>query len=61
MRIRTEYVTTENGQPIELQEIYCTSSETKPTTGLAMGSVAIEVDTGDVFFFNETSGTWVEQ
>lgn len=61
MRIRTEYVTTENGQPIELQEIYCTSLETKPTTGLAMGSVAIEVDTGDVFFFNETSGTWVEQ
>ena len=42
-------------------EIFGTSSESKPTSGLAMGSVFIEVDTGKAFLFNESSSTWVEQ
>lgn len=42
-------------------EIYGTSSETKPTTGIAFGSVFIEVDTGKAFLFNEANSTWVEQ
>ena len=42
-------------------EIFGTSSETKPTTGIAFGSVFIEVDTGKAFLFNETASEWVEQ
>jgi len=42
-------------------EIFGTSSETKPTTGIAFGSVFVEVDTGKAFLFNEANSTWVEQ
>ncbi len=42
-------------------EIFGTSSETKPTTGIAFGSVFIEVDTGKAFLFNESTSAWVEQ
>lgn len=41
-------------------ELACASSDTKPTTGIATGSICVEVNTGKVFFFNEPS-TWVEQ
>ena len=39
----------------------CLSTDTKPTAGIANGSIMVEVDTGKVFFFNEGAGTWVEQ
>ena len=42
-------------------EIFGTSSETKPTNGIAFGSVFIEVDTGKAFLFNESTSLWVEQ
>ena len=41
--------------------IYGTSSESKPTQNIAMGSVFIEVDTGKAYLFNETTSAWVEQ
>lgn len=41
--------------------IYGTSSETKPTTGIITGSAFVEVDTGKVYLFNETTSAWVEQ
>lgn len=37
------------------------STDTKPTDGLATGSIFTEVDTGTVFFFDDASDTWVEQ
>ena len=37
------------------------SSESKPTSHLADGSVFVEVDTGKVYLFNETTSAWVEQ
>jgi hypothetical protein len=43
------------------KELSLTSSDEKPTQGIATGSICIEVDTGKVFFFNEATGTWVEQ
>ncbi len=42
-------------------EVWCVSTDTKPTTGLANGSIAVEIDTGKVFFFNEADSSWVEQ
>ena len=57
MRFKSEYV----GDGVSLLEVYCLSSETKPTENIAMGSTAVEVDTGKVYFFNEAAGSWVEQ
>lgn len=37
------------------------STDTKPTDGIATGAIFVEVDTGNVFFFNENGKTWVEQ
>lgn len=42
-------------------EWYGTSDETKPTDRVATGSKFTEVDTGDVYRFDETSGTWYKQ
>ena len=33
----------------------------KPTDNLATGSIFIEVDTGDVYLFNEETPAWVKQ
>lgn len=42
-------------------EITCTASDTKPTDGIAQGSICLEQDgsTLNVYMFNETSGSWV--
>lgn len=34
------------------------STDTKPTTGIITGSSFMEVDTGNVFMFDEVAGTW---
>lgn len=40
-------------------EAACLSTDTKPTANIITGSLALEVDTGDVYAFDETStGTW---
>ena len=43
------------------KELALTSADEKPTNGVATGSICVEVDTGKVFFFNASSGEWVEQ
>lgn len=42
-------------------EIACLSGDTKPTAGIATGSLAHEVDTGKVYAFNETGTEWILQ
>ena len=50
-----------------LYNFYGTSSESKPTDedmasdnaeDIAVGSTFLEVDTGDVYLYNEDAGTW---
>lgn len=48
-----------NAKSTTYVEAGCLSTDTKPTAGIATGSIAIEADTGDVYFFDGTS--WVEQ
>lgn len=36
------------------------STDSKPTGSICTGSVFIEVNTGDVYLFNEASTTWVK-
>lgn len=39
----------------------CLSTDTeKPTTGIATGSLLLEVDTGKVLAYDEVSGEWGE-
>lgn len=38
-----------------------TSGEAKPTGPIAFGSAFVEVDTGDVYLYNENNSTWVKQ
>ena len=35
------------------------SSDTKETTGVPNGAVFVEMDTGDVYFFDEENGQWL--
>lgn len=43
------------------REYWVLSTDEKPTNDVDMGSILVEVDTGKVYFFNETAGEWVEQ
>ncbi|MBR7058208.1 MAG: hypothetical protein IKI35_05725 [Stomatobaculum sp.] len=44
------------------QEKYLTakSTDTKPTAGVADGTALIEIDTGKVYFYDESAGQWLE-
>lgn len=50
----------ENLGQVRYVELSCSSEDTKPLEDIANGSVAIEADTGFVYFYDETSG-WVKQ
>lgn len=43
---------------INYVEIACLSTDTKPVANIATGSLALEVDTGDVYAFDETGAEW---
>ena len=43
-----------------LIEAVCLSTDSKPTTGIANGSICIEMNTGKIFMFNEAGSAWVE-
>lgn len=42
-------------------EIAGDSSDTKPTDYVADGSIFTETNTGDVYFFNAKTETWIKQ
>ena len=54
--IRSDLVTGE----LRRKEYACNSTDTKPTEDITNGSVCIEVDTGDVYLFNEATSLWVK-
>ena len=41
-------------------EIACLSTDTKPTDGIATGSLALEVNTGKLYAFDEVGENWAE-
>ena len=43
-----------------VKEYYCLEDDTKPTAGVANGSKCFEMDTGDTYYFDEASSTWVK-
>lgn len=56
------YYTESNGTVVQstMAEFYGTSSDTKPTQDIVNGSAFLEVDTGKIYLFNESTSTWVE-
>lgn len=48
----------EDGEKILYAEFAGTSTEEKPTDHLATGSSFLEVDTTNVYFYDEESQTW---
>ena len=42
-------------------EAACLHTDTKPTEEISTGSICVEVDTGDVYFFDADSEEWVKQ
>jgi hypothetical protein len=44
----------------KLIEIACLSTDTKPTTGIVSGSLAIEVNTGDIYVFDAEGTSWTK-
>lgn len=61
MRVITNEFLGNVNNMVHYVEIALDSTETKPTTGIADGSIATETDTGDVYFFNEKTSAWVKQ
>lgn len=61
IRVLKRFIAQDGGTNDEYVEISCLSSDTKPTSGIINGSIAQEVDTGKVYFYNEAANTWVEQ
>lgn len=43
-----------------LVEAACLSGDTKPTDGIANGSILIEMDTGSIYMFDEAGAEWLE-
>ena len=43
-----------------LIEAACLSTDSKPTDGIANGSILIEMDTGSIYMFDEAGAEWLE-
>ena len=52
--VEDKYVQVESGSS-RYVEILCKSSDTKPTENIAAGSLAEELDTKDMYYFNGTA------
>lgn len=48
------------GQNKVLIEAVCLSTDSKPTDGIANGSMCLEMNTGKIYVFNEAGSAWVE-
>ena len=58
IRITDERIITNDGKRIITA--YGLSTDTKPTNNILQGSIFIEIDTSNAYFFNETSSVWVK-
>lgn len=57
---KCEYAQNDNGKYINYIEGRCLSTDTKPTDGIANGSILLEMDTSTVYMFDADSETWKE-
>ena len=43
-----------------IANLFGTSEDTKPTEGYCNGTIFMEVDTGKIFLFDESTSTWTQ-
>ena len=43
-----------------LIDAVCLADDSKPTTGIANGSMCLVMDNGKIYVFNEAASSWVE-
>ena len=55
IRTLVQQVHTDGKNYVELAAL---STDSKPTAGIITGSLALEVDTGDLYAFDETGAEW---
>ncbi len=55
---RVDLVDTVDGVAKNYVEGACLSSDTKPTTGVANGSLLLEMNTSTLYMFDEAGNTW---
>ena len=58
VRIMEDIVMSSNGK--RQIQAFGLSTDAKPTADILTGSVFFEIDTTDVFFFDEDSGDWLK-
>ena len=60
-RTPVRHITDDNGaiKSVDRVEAYGLSTDTKPTQNIANASVFFEMDTREVFFFDEENGHWI--
>lgn len=56
----TDYEIREGGAKVQEISGFCLSSDTKPTAGIANGSILTEMNTGKIYMYNEAGKAWVE-
>lgn len=56
----TDYEIRDDGSKVQEINGFCLSSDTKPTAGIANGSILTEMNTGKIYMFNEAGKAWVE-
>jgi hypothetical protein len=49
------------GAVIVKYEVFCLSTDTKPTTDIPNGASLTEIDTGNFYLFNGDTSAWVFQ
>ena len=50
----------QNGVYIGATTFYGRSTDSKPTTGVANGSIFMEMDTGKIWFYDAAGAQWLE-
>ena len=56
-----EFVTLPDGECCRRAEYYGKSSDTKPVEGVKNADIFYEMDTGNVFLFDEQNKKWLQQ
>ena len=49
------------GELITKCEVFCKSTDIKPTEGIPNGASLTEIDTGNFYFFDGEAGEWIFQ
>ncbi|MCR5136108.1 MAG: hypothetical protein K6C12_03285 [Oscillospiraceae bacterium] len=50
-----------NGELLMICEVFCLSTDDKPTAGIPNGASLTEIDTGNFYLFDGDISTWVLQ